>query len=170
MQPSEIPTSGWILAQNSRSRIQEANLESWGYREPFVNSTSTQILIGLVVSSRKEDLRLRLLIWAEEVEGGGADTWHSILGVLWGKAFVSPSKGKMLLVFPSVLQKGYLTSAMIFDKLSKSLGWLGSCQSIFLSPHTKLFNSSYFNNPNNKKIIRYSFAILNGYCFTVFNH
>lgn len=90
--------------QDGRSRIQEANPESWGNREPFFNSTSRQILIGLVVSSRKEDLCLRLLIWGQEGKGGGADTGH-ILGVLWEKVFANLSKGKMLLIFPSVLQK-----------------------------------------------------------------
>lgn len=103
----------------------------------------------MAVSSRKEDLfwdcSFGGMRW-REVE----QTRRNILGVLWEKGFANRSKGKMLLVFPSVLRKGCLKSAMIFDKLSKSLRWLGCCQSIFLSPHTKLFNSSYFNNPNNK--------------------
>lgn len=48
--------------------------------------------------------------------------------------------------------KGSLESAVIFGQIVKTL-WGGSdvVRAFFLSPHTKLFNSSYFNNSNNKK-------------------
>lgn len=59
-----------------------------------------QNLIGYVVSSRREDLCLEMFI-LEGREVSTAQHWRG----LWEKLFVGLSEGKMLFIFPGVLQK-----------------------------------------------------------------